>query len=124
MRFSDMLPQIIKIPKKQITVPAPHVTVIFFIMDPFLSLPAPHVQELQRYFAIWPDKILIKIVGAVITTTISWQLLLFIVQGRKVEARDNLNDLKTKFTPMMKHCMEAIVISEVLSAVFTGTALA
>ena len=40
-----------------------------------------------------------------------------------VEARDNLNDLKTKFTPIMKHRMEAIVISEVLSAVFTGTAL-
>ena len=70
---------------------------------------------------IWPDKIRIKITVAVITP-INWQLL-FKVQGRKIEARDTLNDLEAEFTSIMKNSMKIDMISEVLCAIFTGTTL-
>jgi hypothetical protein len=70
---------------------------------------------------IWPDKIRIKITVAVKAPT-NWQLL-FKVQRRKVEARDTLNDLEAEFTSIMKNSMKIDMISEVLSAIFTGTTL-
>ena len=70
---------------------------------------------------IWPDKIRIKITVAVITP-INWQLL-FKVQGRKIEARDTLNDLEAEFPSIMKNSMKIDMISEVLCAIFTGTTL-
>ena len=70
---------------------------------------------------IWPDKIR-TIITVVVKTPSIW-ILLFDIQGRKIEAWDTLNYLEAGFTSIMKNSMEIYMISEVLSAIFTGTTL-